>query len=228
MKIIAHRGFSELYTENTLLSFTKAIECGADGIETDVRLSLDGHAIIFHDESLERLAKINKAPRELTLEELKQLRLPDEQYIPTLSELLELCENEVSLVLEIKYHQSTYKRLVRSVNTLIKDKLDWIEVSCFEDIVLEELHELNKDIKLHKLIEHASILQESNFQQKYAYINCFDINVKLSKVALNLGLIKDKKVIFWTVDNEDIRDEIEEGLYGVMTDNPQKLQDKYD
>lgn len=228
MKIIAHRGFSELYTENTFLAFTKAIESGADGIETDIRLSLDGHAILFHDRSLKRLANLDKEPRELKLEELQEISLANDQYIPSLDELLELCEDKISLVLEIKYHLKTYKKLIQIINLLIKDKLHWIEVSCFEDTVLEELHKLNKDIKLHKLIEDADIIEDEYFHKKYAYISCFDINVKLARLALRKGLIKDKKVIFWTVDDEDISQEIKEGLYAVMTNNPQKLKEKYD
>ena len=39
MDIIAHRGFSGAYPENTMLSFQKAVEYGADGIELDVHLS---------------------------------------------------------------------------------------------------------------------------------------------------------------------------------------------
>ena len=131
------------------------------------------------------------------------------------------------MVLEIKYNLTTYKKLIYVVNKLIKDKLDWIEVSCFEDRVLKEIHGLNKNIKLHKLIDKAATIEDINFYKKYAYISCFDVNIKLSKLALSKGLIKEKKVILWTVDDEDISQEIKEGLYGIMTDNPQKLKERY-
>jgi glycerophosphoryl diester phosphodiesterase len=55
--IIAHRGSSEITPENTIASFSKAITDGAEGIELDVRLSKDGVPIVFHDETLERLAQ---------------------------------------------------------------------------------------------------------------------------------------------------------------------------
>ena len=56
MKIlnIAHRGYSGKFDENTMLAFKKAIEYGADGIETDVQLSKDGVPVIMHDETLDR------------------------------------------------------------------------------------------------------------------------------------------------------------------------------
>ena len=42
MIIFAHRGFSGLYPENTMLAFRKAAEVGCDGIELDVQLTKDG------------------------------------------------------------------------------------------------------------------------------------------------------------------------------------------
>ena len=55
MYIAAHRGYSGLYPENTMLAFQKAVEAGADEIELDVQLSKDGQVVVFHDDSLERL-----------------------------------------------------------------------------------------------------------------------------------------------------------------------------
>ena len=47
--VIAHRGASGLAPENTLAAFRRAIELGADGIELDVQLTRDGHAVVHHD-----------------------------------------------------------------------------------------------------------------------------------------------------------------------------------
>lgn len=52
--IIAHRGASGLYPENTLMAATAAYQGGADLIEIDVRLTRDGHVVVFHDASVER------------------------------------------------------------------------------------------------------------------------------------------------------------------------------
>ena len=58
MRILAHRGWSGKYPENTMLAFRKAHEIGADGIELDVHLSKDGEVMVIHDESLSRTAGI--------------------------------------------------------------------------------------------------------------------------------------------------------------------------
>lgn len=50
--LIAHRGGTGLWPENTLEAFRSAIDMGADGIELDVHLTRDGIAVVHHDERL--------------------------------------------------------------------------------------------------------------------------------------------------------------------------------
>lgn len=53
MKVFAHRGYhSEACPENTLAAFQRAVDHGADGIETDIRMAADGTAFLFHDRCL--------------------------------------------------------------------------------------------------------------------------------------------------------------------------------
>lgn len=54
IKVHGHRGFSELYPENTMLAFQKCFETGVDGIETDIRRTADGQFIILHDTTVDR------------------------------------------------------------------------------------------------------------------------------------------------------------------------------
>jgi glycerophosphoryl diester phosphodiesterase len=52
--VLAHRGGTEP-TENTIEAFQLAIDAGADIIETDIRATSDGIAVLFHDELIERV-----------------------------------------------------------------------------------------------------------------------------------------------------------------------------
>ena len=52
-RVIAHRGFAPGGEGNTLESFERALAAGADLLETDVRASLDGVAVLVHDASLD-------------------------------------------------------------------------------------------------------------------------------------------------------------------------------
>ncbi|GIT97979.1 glycerophosphodiester phosphodiesterase [Sulfurovum sp. TSL1] len=216
MKRIAHRGFSAEYPENTLLAFKKALEAGADGIETDLRLSHDEEVILFHDDDLKRITGYDGRPEALPLSALKKLDAGDGESIPTLDELLQLTQGRATLILEIKYNPSTYKRLCEITLKRIENKLDWIEVSCFEDKVLNYMHQLNPHLKLHKLIDKASTLEDKDFETLYAYVSYFDVDVNLRDIVLAQGLLQRHKVIFWTVEKEDLSREKEAGLYGIM------------
>lgn len=216
MKRIAHRGLSTQYPENTLLAFKKALEAGADGIETDLRLTLDEEVILFHDADLKHITGYVGRPEALTLAALKKLDAGEGEAIPTLDELLQLTQGRATLILEIKYNPSTYKRLCEITIQLIEDKLGWVEISCFEDRVLEYLHQLNPHVKLHKLIDKASTLEEKDFETLYDYVSYLDVDVKLRDIVLAQGLLERHKVIFWTVDKEDLGKEKEAGLYGIM------------
>ena len=52
-KILAHRGYSQKFPENTLLAFNKAFENNADGIECDLQKSKDNKFVIIHDDKIE-------------------------------------------------------------------------------------------------------------------------------------------------------------------------------
>ena len=69
----AHRGASEYTPENTFLAFYTGIYMGANGIETDVRMTKDGILVLFHDDNITRLTGKEGMVSEYTLAELKQL-----------------------------------------------------------------------------------------------------------------------------------------------------------
>ena len=52
MKVMAHRGYSGVYPENTMLSFREAVKVGCDAIEMDVHETRDGRLVVIHDERL--------------------------------------------------------------------------------------------------------------------------------------------------------------------------------
>ena len=104
--IIAHRGSPRECLENTLASFSRALEQRADGIELDVHGSADGHVVVHHDAIL-RLKPGSgtggtAAISELTLGELRAARLQDGHRIPLLEEVLELVGTHATVYVEVK------------------------------------------------------------------------------------------------------------------------------
>ena len=90
MLIVAHRGYSSRYPENTAQAFEQAIAAGADYIETDLRFSKDGEIVCCHDPDLKRIAGRAETITELTVAEIKDVSLASGQSILTLNEVLEI------------------------------------------------------------------------------------------------------------------------------------------
>ncbi len=57
--VVAHRGGSAAAPENTLAAFRKAIECGAQGCEMDIRQTKDGVIVVSHDDTAKRAAGVD-------------------------------------------------------------------------------------------------------------------------------------------------------------------------
>lgn len=88
-RIIAHRGLAVDAPENTLLAFLRALSAGATHLETDVQVSADGVAVISHDPDLARIAGRDARIDQLTMAELRRIRLPHGQTICSLAEALD-------------------------------------------------------------------------------------------------------------------------------------------
>lgn len=70
---LAHRGASAHAPENTTAAFDLAIEMGADGIETDLRLTRDEAVVLFHDPTVDRSTDGRGEVAALTLREILAL-----------------------------------------------------------------------------------------------------------------------------------------------------------
>lgn len=107
---IAHRGlFDEKLSipENSIPAFKRAVEHGF-GIELDVRLTKDRELVVFHDATLLRMCGVNKKVEDLTYEELKEYRLDHTNHsIPILKEVLEVIDERVPVVIEIKAEKNS-------------------------------------------------------------------------------------------------------------------------
>ncbi len=126
-KIIAHRGFSSRYPENSMLAFERAAALGADGAEFDVQLTADGVPVVFHDESLKRITGDDLLIKDLTLKELRRFDISyrfrgqcPPQRIPTLEEYFSLVKDRDFLnILEFKTAIFEYDGIEKKVIDMI-------------------------------------------------------------------------------------------------------------
>jgi glycerophosphoryl diester phosphodiesterase len=99
--IIAHRGASGEYPENTLLAFDEALKQGADALEFDVRLTNDGAVVVFHDATVDRTTDGAGPIGLMTTDAIRDLDAGRGERVPYLREVLERYP-ETPIVLEIK------------------------------------------------------------------------------------------------------------------------------
>jgi glycerophosphoryl diester phosphodiesterase len=108
---IAHRGLHDRAAgviENSLSAIEAATRAGY-GVEIDLQLSADGEAMVFHDETLERMTNAAGQVRERTAAELRRLMLTgdagEDDPIPTLAEALEAAGESAALLVDIKHQE---------------------------------------------------------------------------------------------------------------------------
>lgn len=106
---IAHRGASKFAPENTIPAFQKAIEMGLDYVEIDVRSTSDGHLVLSHDSSVDRMTDGSGKISDMTFAQIRDLDAGasfDGGFsgvkIPTLAETLEVCRGNIGIYLDLK------------------------------------------------------------------------------------------------------------------------------
>jgi glycerophosphoryl diester phosphodiesterase len=105
MAVVAHRGRSADFPENSLSAFRAAIALGVDAIELDVRTTRDGELVVLHDPTLNRTTGARGRVSALTLAQIRALPpgADGSPAIPTLAEVLALVRSApVRLLLDIK------------------------------------------------------------------------------------------------------------------------------
>ncbi len=99
---IGHRGFAGKYMENSLQGFRQAVRLGVDAVELDVWVCKTGELMVFHDRTLERLTKGTGNIADQTFTQLRKLKLPNGELIPTLQECLTQINHKCSVNIELK------------------------------------------------------------------------------------------------------------------------------
>ena len=110
MTVAAHRGDCYNYYENTMTAFKKAVEAGADMIETDVRLTKDNVLILMHDDKVDRTTNGRGMVSDMLYDDIAKLNAGDSldyEQIPTFYEFIEWASREnITLNIEIKEYYS--------------------------------------------------------------------------------------------------------------------------
>ena len=231
--VIAHRGAASSGPENSLLGIERAIRCGVDAVEVDVRSTCCGNIVLMHDATVDRTTDGSGRVADLSLCEIKQLRLLDEggavtgERVPTLDETLAVIDGRCRVLIEVKGRAVGVERAV--VDAIVRaDAFSWVSVQSFSDDVLRCFASLGAPLVLEKLfvfkIPLLPVIFDNSFSffsmRRYEHVSSFNIKKKYARKGLverfrSAG--KDVKV--WTLKKNDTS--CPQGVTGVITDYPQ-------
>ncbi len=181
-KIFAHRGYSALYPENTMLAFKQALAAGADGIELDVQLTKDGVVVICHDEDIARTSTGDGLIKEYTYEELQRYNFANgnpevNEKIPTLADYLDwVKETDLLTNIELKTNVFEYDGLVEKVLALVEERglTDKIIYSSFNHQTIATLMKLKPEA-LCGFLTDCKLLNPEEYCTKHG-VGCYHPN----------------------------------------------------
>jgi glycerophosphoryl diester phosphodiesterase len=221
MLIIGHRGSGGTEPENTIRSFIKAQEVGADIIEFDVRQSKDGELVVIHDHDLLRLFGDPRAIKDMTLEEIKRVSRERDREIPTFDETLAVMDRDIYI--DIKVHGIEEK-----IVSKIKNFPHKVLISCFYPEVLKKIRNLDGNVRLALIIplKRFHLITIANFLTRK--LNLYAVhprNIIVVFPLIALLRLSGRKIYVWTVNNE--REYIRMRklrVDGIFTDYPELMK----
>lgn len=226
IEIIAHRGYSSVFPENTLASFAGALDIEADWIELDVQLSRDEEVVILHDDSLMRTAGIEGAAADFTCEELKGLDAGSwfdasfaGEKLPTLREALELVrDTECKVYLELKDigEKEGFEEAVLKVVSEC-DMMKQCVFASFRYEYLQHLKDLDGNLQILYNTSSERTDLPAEFPADYYGISA-DV---ITQEQVNMIHKSGGKVFVWTVNTPAQMQEMQGmGVDGVVTNCP--------
>ena len=218
--VIAHRGASHYFHENTMEAFEAAVDMQAEMIEFDVRRTADAVLVIHHDPDL-----AGRNIGEMTIAELKERSGSEGYMIPTLLEVLQFCANKIAVDIELK--EAGYEEQVVEAILGILGPEQFI-ITSIHDTVIRKVKDLQPGIRTGFILSSRPRWQlltklYPGARANRAGADLLVASQKLLKVGF-LSTTRDLELPVWiyTVnDRKDLWNMItEERIGGIFTDRP--------
>lgn len=227
--IIAHRGYSGAFPENTLIALREAIKLGIDGIEVDARITSDGAVVLMHDETVDRTTNGTGKVRELTLAQIGALDAGSwkgsdfvGEAVPTLLEALNQLPDDMVMYVEIKPADAARE----VVDVILKSGASERVVICsFHASVIKEVSRLYP--KLPKVLISGSCKDMNEFKRLIeTALECGANGLSIHYGSVSAQFVRYAHqrsigVIAWTVNDLKILSEmLAFGVDAIVTDYP--------
>lgn len=231
--IIAHRGSSGEYPENTLASYRAAVEIGADFFELDARLSRDGVPVIMHDAKVDRTTNGAGAVAEMTVEELKWLdagswkgaRFASEP-VPTVEEAFATFPN-AGIVVELKSKPDDPPGLEEAVLEIVQRyrAAERVIYCSFNPAALARLLALGATSRMAPILHRGTPRKDKRAFAALSRVEALHPEQsQCTPRAIRWALRHGWLVNPWTVDDvETMRTLLDRGASGISTNRPDLL-----
>jgi len=229
--IYAHRGASSVCPENTIESFSLAVEQKADAIELDVHLTKDGEIVVAHDSKLERVSDGTGHINDYTLKELRSFNFgklfPEGPVcrIPLMAEVFALIKTSaLTINIELKTTELQYRELPEKLISLAKEYSmgERIIYSSFNHYSLRQIKNIDPCAKTGLLYQFGMV-----DPWVYAdYVNACAIHPHYRVIAempeiVTLCHKNGIMVNVWTVDDPQIIGQmLQNGVDGIISNKP--------
>lgn len=233
LKILAHRGFSSSYPENTMLAFEEAVKAGAHGLELDVQLCKDDRLVVFHDERLDRITNVKGLVKDYTLKELREMDVgshfnPEFKGLrmPSLEEVLHLVKQEdLFLNIELKNGILPYPGLEEKVIKEIEEfgLREQVVISTFNHQSLLKISKIDSSIKT-GVLYFARMVHPASYALSIGASSLHPYYLAIDDHLLEDVREKGLSIITYPVNQlEDMKRMLAYKVDAVITDYPDRL-----
>ena len=222
MLIYAHRGASSDFAEGSKAAYEGALSQGADGFECDVRLTKDKQIICYHDADTKRLSGIDLKIANTSSIELNQKINP--YYFTKLLDFA--ISNKKDLVIETKHPVPTGGLIEKELHNLLSSKAAQIQKSGIRVLLISFSYLAT--LRNKKSGFQSGLLINKKIMALFNTAQVIAANIEIVKKDHSFVLNQQKrgkKVIVWTVNNQDDLNLCKDlGIYAVITDNPARAR----
>ena len=226
LQIIAHRGYSGVFPENTRSAFAGALDIGVDYIELDVQLSADGQVMVFHDGDLARITGQTGNVADYSRDELLEMDAGSwfgadfaGERIPTLEDALTLIgASDCRIYLELK-DMGDVAGFEEAVVEVVKrcDMERQCVLASFNYSYLARIKELDSNLAvLYNTVSGKSTLPDE-FPAEYYGLFIQNVTAETIRSIHEAG----RKAFVWTVNTPEQMTRVREmGADGIVTNDP--------
>ncbi len=234
-EIVAHRGIPSEAPENTIASFQRAIELGADAIEIDVRLTSDKIPVVYHYFYLQENTSMSGAIFDFSLEQLRDVKVfcknnpaAKDGHISTLSEILEIFGGKIGFEIEIKGPEPEAPEIIGGVLNEFKNFWNSFEITSYEPALLLSVQNICPSLTVDLLFPRSEswmkldvVQYQAIHSSRLAHARAVHLHpTQLSEKVVNALRNQGIEIHVWDVnDEQSLMTVAKFGIPRICTDN---------